>query len=102
MQGSPSIEVSCLAHLLARDIRSCTGANLRFISTKSRKDPWVDAPHIVRAALVEAETVPVQDVDKWRVRYLSLLLEQRMQWQYMGAVEEEKVVQELIDSLCIN
>ena len=95
--SSPSREVSCLAYLLARDIRSSTGANLKFIRSKSGKDKWVDSPIRVRTALLEAEAVPVQDVDKW-----SLLLEQRMQWHYRGLEQEEKVVQELIDSLCIN
>jgi hypothetical protein len=59
-------------------------------------------PASIRAGLKETEAVQVQDEDKWRVGYLGLLLAQRQSWKYMGAEDEEKEVQDLLDSLCIN
>ena len=75
---------------------------MRAIRDLSGKDPWVDSPTAIKAALVDAEIVQIQDMDKWRVRYLGVLLEQRMEWNYLGSEDEKKAVQKLIDSLCIN
>ena len=88
--------------MISRNVRSSTGANLREIRDLSGKDPWVDSPTAIKAALVHAEIVQIQDMDKWRVRYLGVLLEQRMEWNYLGSEDEKKAVQKLIDSLCIN
>ena len=102
LRVSQSFEVASLANLISRDVRSSTGANLRAIRDLSGKDPWVDSPTAIKAALVDAEIVKIQDMDKWRVRYLGVLLEQRMEWNYLGSEDEKKAVQKLIDSLCIN
>ena len=102
LRTSPCREVSCLANLLSRDVRSCIGSNLRLIRETSGKDPWVDSPSAIRVALQEADIVAVPDTDKWRVGYLGVLLEQRMQWHYRGVEVEEDKVQKLIDSLCVN
>ena len=102
LRSSPSTEVATLANLLARDIRSSTGGNLRLIAGLSGKDPWVDSTGTMRAALEKAETVDVLAVDKRRVGYLGTLLEQRMECYYKGVEDKEKEVQKLIDSLCVN
>ena len=102
LRSSPSREVATLVNLVARDIRTCTGNNIRLITEHSGKNPWVDSSASIRSGLKEAETVQVQDQDKWRVGYLGLLLAQRQEWKYMGAEEEEKEVQDLVDSLCVN
>ena len=100
--SSPSREVATLVNLVARDIRSCTGRNIGLVTEQSGKDPWVESSASIRAGLKETEAVQVQDEDKWRVGYLGLLLAQRQAWKYMGAEDEEKEVQDLLDSLCIN
>ena len=102
LRASSSYEVACLSNLLSRDIRSCIGGNLYYISNLSGKDPWVDSSIAIKSALVEAETVDIKHTDKWRVKYLGVLLEQRMQLHYLGAEDEEQHVQQLIESLCIN
>ena len=102
LRSSPSLEVVTLVNLVSRDIRSCTGSNIRFITEQSGKDPWVESSSIIRSGLREKEAVHVQDQDKWRVSYLGLLLAQRQSWKYMGAEDEEEEVQNLVDSLCIN
>lgn len=100
--NSPSREVTILANLVARDIRSPTGSNLRLISGLTDRDPWTDGPAMMRTKLTEAEAVTVADMDGWRIQYLGVLLGQRQEWHYRGAEEEEKELQNLIDSLCVN
>ena len=56
----------------------------------------------LKAEMARAEVVEVGDMDKWRVGYLGLLLEQRQQWHYMGAEDKEMEIQKLVDSLCVN
>ena len=102
LRSSPSREVATLANLLARDIRSSTGRNLSTISELTGKSPWTDTADSVRIKLAEAEAVRVADMDKSRIGYLGVLLEQRQQWHYMGQEDQEKEVQTLLESLCIN
>ena len=102
LRSSPSREVATLVNLVSRDIRSCTGRNIALVSEQSGKDTWVESAASIRAGLKENEAVQVQDEDRWRVSYLGLLLGQRQLWEYMGAEDEEKEVQDLIDILCIN
>ena len=102
LRASPSAEVACLANLLSRDVRSCTGLNIHTISAMTGKDPWVDSPAAIKVALDEAELVEIQNIYKWRIKYLGVLLEQRMQLHYLGAEDEQQEIQHLIDSLCVN
>ena len=50
----------------------------------------------------QEKDVRVPDVDKWRIPYLSLLLEQRQEAHYSGMEDLKKSLSEMIDSLCIN
>ena len=68
----------------------------------SCSDVWSDSPAKIRAGLVKAETVEVAAVDKWRVKYLDTLLQQRQEWHYRGEEEEEEQIQTLVESLCVN
>jgi hypothetical protein len=65
----------------------------------SGADVWSGSPAKIRAGLVEAELVEDAAVDKWRVKYLDTLLQQRQEWHYRG---EKEQIQTLIDSLCVN
>ena len=102
LRRSPCKEVSILANLISRDKRSVTGKNISLVNNMSGCDGWVDSPAKVKAALHQAETVEIGDVDQWRVGYLGTLLHQRQEWEYLGEREEQDQVQRLIDSLCIN
>ena len=44
----------------------------------------------IRTKLTESEEVPVEDMDLWRLKYLSLLFEQKQEWLYRGVEEEKK------------
>ena len=91
-----------MVNLLSRDVRSSTGKNIRLVSEESRRNPWEDTVGRIRAGLMEAEGVHVDERDKWRVGYLGVLLEKRQAWHYKGAEAQEEEVQELVDSLCVN
>ena len=109
LRRSPCWEVTVLANLMARDIRSTLGNNLRLINEYSNRNPWTDSFACIKVGLVTAETVDTPEADKWRIQadkwriqYLDLLQEQRQQWHYLGAEDEEAKLQKLVDSLCIN
>ena len=56
----------------------------------------------LRAALHQAEQVPVPPADTWRVPYMRRLLQERLIHYYSGNSEEEQRVQGLLDSLVVN
>ena len=99
LRESPSIEVSGLAHIVARDVRTTTGMNLHHVQEMTGLDPWNCMGGQVRKVLDEKLVeLPVQD--EWRLPYLGRLLEQRGQKYYL--VEDTDELTELIDSLCVN
>ena len=103
LRSSPCPEVSFLASLVGRDIRTVTGRNLRLVGRESDLDPWVVTSSSVKKVLREKEEcTSVPPVDQWRLPYLGLLLEQRQTAHYEAMEAEEKRITELIDSLCIN
>ena len=99
---SPSPEVQVAALMAARDLRSSLGSNLALLQEESGLNPWTCSPRHLRAALQQAEEVPVPEEDSWRVPLTWLLLEQRLQHYYTGNTEEEEYVQSLLDSLVKN
>jgi hypothetical protein len=99
---SPSHEVSVVARLAARDIRSNLGSNLELLVKKSKLDPWVATRQEVRAALAATGQVEVPAQDAWRVTYLQRLLPQKLEAHYKCEKEEEERLITLINSLVIN
>ena len=99
LRKSPSMEVSVLANIVARDIRTTTGSNLALIREVTVLDPWSCSSGQVRKVLGEVESeVPAQD--QWRIAYLEKLLAQRGEWHYQ--LKDTTELTELIDSLCVN
>ena len=99
LRNSPSVEVSILAHIVARDARTTTGSNLQLIRELCGLDPWSCSSGKVKEVLGNRLVhVPTQDL--WRLSYLGKLLEQRGESYYqMGDTSE---LTELIDSICVN
>ena len=93
------MEVVVLANLVARDVRTTTGANLHFLTEMTGLDPWQCSPKDVKAVMAE-KLVELPDQDKWRVPYLGRLLEERR--ESFHNMEDTNENTELIDSLCIN
>ena len=102
LRSSPCREVSILANLVARDVRSVTGNNVRLIMELSGCNLWSDSSVKVKAGLLEAELVICAREDSWRVSYLRSLLQHRQEWYYRGDKDQVAATQTLIDSLCVN
>ena len=102
LRNSSSKEVAILTNTVARDVRSTTGRNLNLIASLTSCDPFVVGSNEIRSKLVEAERIEVEEVNKWRIGYLNILLKQWQELRYAGLEEEEETVKELISSLCIN
>ena len=99
LRESPSKEVSVLAHLVARDIRTTTGSNISMIHDKTGLDPWSCLGHQVKKVLGDMlAEVPQQD--RWRISYMEKLLAQRGEKFY--TMDSTTELTELIDSLSLN
>ena len=99
LRESPSMEVSVLAHIVARDIRTTTGQNLHVIHDLTSLDPWSCFGSQVKKILGD-KLAEVPQQDWWRISYLEKLLTERGEKHYtMGNTTE---LTELIDSLCMN
>ena len=94
---SHSQEVTVVALLAARDLRSSLGSNLALVQEVAKLDPWAASRAELQAALV-----PVPQLDSWKVPTLEKLLSARLQAYYLGDKEEEKRLQALISSLVTN
>lgn len=91
-----------LSRYLGRDVQSVTGRNLRLIQDTVKLNPWNISNTKLKVALVSAETVEVPMVDRWRLPYLCTLLSQRREASNNAMEEEEKRIDELIESLVLN
>jgi hypothetical protein len=97
--ASPSMEVSVLAHIVSRDVRTTTGSNLRHVQEMTGLDPWCCLGSQVKKVLGE-KLADLPEQDEWRLPYLGKLLEQRGDFYYQ--LEDTSELTELIDSLCLN
>jgi hypothetical protein len=102
LRKSPSYEVSVMANLAGRDLRSSTGRNLKLLEEYTGINPWVFGSARLKEELLKWEMVETPDQDRWRVEYLFKLLGQRQVSHYNGDEDEEKRIAVLIDSLCVN
>lgn len=102
LRRSASHEVQVLCRVLARDIQSVTGRNLRLVQEMSGLDPWTTSQGRLKTALRREEMVAVPVQDRWRLPYLCTLLSQRREAHNMAMEDEEQRLTGLIDSLVIN
>ena len=102
LRKSASKEVQVLSRYLGRDVQSVTGSNLRLIQETVKLNPWNISNTNLKVALISAETVEVPMVDRWRLPYLCTLLSQRREASNNALEEEEKRIDELIESLVLN
>ena len=73
---SKSNEVKLLSNIVARDVRSVTGKNLKYIENETGLDPWISTPADIR------DTLPIKQTpeeDAWRLPLLCKLLYQRQE-----------------------
>ena len=102
LRKSASREVQVLSRYLGKDVQSVTGRNLRLIQETVKLNPWNISNNKLKMALISAETVEVSMVDRWRLPYLCTLLSQRREASNNALEEEEKRINELIESLVLN
>ena len=66
LRESPSVEVSILANIVARDVRTTTGRNLHHIRDITALDPWSCSSGKVKVVLGDRlKQMPTQDI--WRL-----------------------------------
>ena len=90
-----------VSRLVARDVRTVTGRNLRHIQDVSQLDPWVTSHTRVKSQQLNNELVTVPNEDKWRLPYLQDLLRQRSLAYYSSSEENFQFIDNLIKSLVI-
>ena len=99
---SDSSQVSVIARLAARDVRSNLGSNLRLLKETSGLDPWCTGTVAMKERLAESCLREIPPEDLWRVPYLEKLLSAR-QWAHYNTEEDiEKELSAIIDSLVTN
>ena len=101
LRKSASYEVRVLANLAARDLRTTTGKNLKFVKETSGLDPLTANFTEIKKAIVENEQVEVAPVDQWRIPYLEKLLMCMQEFRYRAMDKEQEELKELVDSLVI-
>ena len=79
------------------DVQTTTGQNIRMLRMETSLDPTIVNSAAIRKALVEI-IPPVPEVDRWRLKYLGLMLEMRGEAHYAG--KDTALITSLIDSLC--
>ena len=102
LRNSASYEVKVLSRMMARDVQSVTGKNLRFVQEVTNLDPWTTSYGRLKTALKTEERVAVPMQDSWRLPYLSTLLSKRREAYTIAMEDKEKRLTDLIDSLVIN
>ena len=55
-----------MANLVSRDVQTTTGTNLRLIERETGLSAWITGQVKLKDALVQKETVPVEEREKWR------------------------------------
>ena len=99
LRNSPSMEVRVMCGVVAGDVRTTTGRNLSFLRAESGLEPLSCSSGKIKAVL-GSKLAMAPDMDKWRIKYLAKLLEERGQAHYEGDDVVDLTV--LIDSLCTN
>ena len=89
-----------MANLVARDIQTTTWANIAMIDRLSGQSVCVISKEKLTDALVENETVIVDNSEKWRIPPLNKLPSLRQELSYLG--EDTQLISDQINSLCIN
>ena len=99
---SPSKEARMMVRMVAGNVMSNTGSNIRLLQDETGLDPCKVMKHELKEVLLEKGTIEVPKLDLWRPNYLRKLLQKRREHYYSADVSLQKEVQSLIDSLCIN
>ena len=84
--SSASTEVQLVANIVARNVRTNTGRNLRFIQEEFSVSPWLAAASMIREKYPACEVPPDQE---WVLPELAAALEERLEREGEGEEGEE-------------
>ena len=76
LRNSPSCEVMTMSNIVMRDVRSVTGANVKYLEDATKMDPLAVSKTAFKDALSSFPAQP-DESDLWRVPLLGKLLQQR-------------------------
>ena len=82
--NSPSNEVSVMARLSARDVRTKLGKNLVYLRKEALLNPWMFGSQRIKDELLQFNKQHVPDNESWRIQYFMRLLEERIIGYYNG------------------
>ena len=83
--------------MLANDIRSTLGANIRLIEDMTGLNMWGFSTGRLKSAIFQAVKAEVPDQDTWRLPYLTTLLERRSEAYYN---DDKDIFDYLHDLIC--
>ena len=83
---SASTEVQFVANIVARDVATCTGRNLKLMSDEFSLNPWLANPRQVREKFTARE-VPAEQ--EWVLPELATALDERLEREGEGEEGEE-------------
>ena len=101
LRASVSKEVRVLFNFVARDLRSTTAKNLKFVRIKSGLDPMTTGSNKLKEALQKGELCEVQAQDLWRIEYTRSLLTQLHDAKQQVQDDNVTYLQGLLDSLVL-
>ena len=97
--NSISKEVRVLFNLVARDLRSTTARNIKFVEAEAGTGLWTVGQYKLKQELHSNQLVDVNTRDQWRVVYLSSLLGQLHEARLLVQEDMISKLQDLINSL---
>ena len=93
--SSPSKEVRLLANIVARDPKSTTYKNIKYIEQLTLRSPWDYSGAVIKKLL---PVLQVPDDQKWRIGFMSKLI--KLNNEMHLCAEDHSRVDLWIDSLC--
>ena len=87
-------------NLVSRDIQTTTRTNLKIIERLSGLSVWATSQEKLKDAIIENETVVVDDNDRWKILLPNKLLSHGQELYYPE--ENTELISDQINSLCIN
>ena len=66
-----------MANIASKDIRSTTGSNMKLLEEASGTNPWIFDSSRLKVGLTSREAVEISDLDRWRVKHLNKLMEDK-------------------------
>ena len=90
-----------IANIMTRNVRSMTGANLKYLEDITGMDPLSVSKAAFKKSLTACPAQPGES-DALRVQLLGKSVQQLGKYHYEGLYDHVSFISDLINSLCIN